>query len=190
MLVLRDDLEEVGKMVAAAVEDVVVGDPRADGTRLGPVVSRRQHERVSGFIAEGVDCGLDLLTGGPGRPPQLPRGYYVRPTVFTDVPSTHHLAQEEIFGPVLCMIAGESIDDLAAIANDSRYGLAGAVWAATTEEAVTFARRIRTGQVQINGGAFNLAAPYGGFKQSGIGREHGLEGLAEYTELKSMQLPA
>jgi aldehyde dehydrogenase (NAD+)/betaine-aldehyde dehydrogenase len=145
---------------------------------------------VGGYVEAAVESGLPVLAGGAGRPARLERGYFVRPTVFTEVPPEHLIAQEEIFGPVLAVQICEDVDELVEVANSTRYGLAGSVWGPSTEEAVAVARRLRSGQVQVNGGAFNLLAPYGGVKESGIGREHGVEGLQELTEVKSLQLPS
>ncbi|XVQ07328.1 aldehyde dehydrogenase family protein [Spirillospora sp. CA-255316] len=190
LLVHRDQLAEVEERVAAIVDATVVGPARDPRTTLGPVVSAVQLERVGGYITHGMESGLRLVAGGAGRPGGVPDGgYYVRPTVFSDVPRDHRLAQEEIFGPVLVIQTYTDEDELVAVANSTRYGLAGSVWSGDLDRAVAVARRIRTGQLQVNGGAFNLHAPYGGVRGSGNGREHGLEGLAEFTEVKSLQLP-
>jgi acyl-CoA reductase-like NAD-dependent aldehyde dehydrogenase len=163
-------------------------DPFADGAMLGPLSSQAQVERVTGYIQKGIDEGAKLVTGGPERPEGLEQGYYVRPTVFSEVRNDMTIAQEEIFGPVLSIIAYEDEDDAARIANDSAYGLSGGVWSADGERAKAFARRIRTGQIEVNGGAFNPNAPFGGYKNSGYGREYGSHGFAEFLETKSMQL--
>ncbi|SNQ47979.1 putative aldehyde dehydrogenase [Frankia canadensis] len=194
LIVPRALLAEVEERVAEIVDRTVVGPPRAAGTGLGPVVSAAQQARVSGFIADGLSSGLRLLRGGLGLPEGLPAshhgGYYLRPTVFTDVAAGHRLAQEEIFGPVLTILACDNVDDMVAVANGTRYGLTAAVWSADLDRSIAVARRLNAGQVVVNGGAFNLAAPYGGVRESGNGREHGREGLAELTEVKSLQLPA
>jgi aldehyde dehydrogenase (NAD+) len=163
-------------------------DPFADGARLGPLSSQAQVERVTGYIQKGIDEGAKLVTGGPERPEGFEEGYYVRPTVFSEVNNDMTIAQEEIFGPVLSIIAYEDEDQAARIANDSVYGLSGGVWAADAERAQAFARRIRTGQIEVNGGAFNPSAPFGGFKNSGYGREYGPHGFEEFLEIKAMQL--
>ena len=163
-------------------------DPFADGARLGPLSSQAQVERVTGYIQKGIDEGAKLVTGGPERPQGFEEGYYVRPTVFSDVSNDMTIAQEEIFGPVLSIIAYEDEDQAARIANDSVYGLSGGVWSADAERAQAFARRIRTGQIEVNGGAFNPSAPFGGFKNSGYGREYGPHGFEEFLEIKAMQL--
>jgi aldehyde dehydrogenase (NAD+) len=163
-------------------------DPFADGARLGPLSSEAQVERVTGYIQKGIDEGAKLVTGGPERPEGFEEGYYVRPTVFSDVRNDMTIAQEEIFGPVLSIIAYDDEDEAARIANDSPYGLSGGVWAADAERAQAFARRVRTGQIEVNGGAFNPSAPFGGFKNSGYGREYGPHGFEEFLEIKAMQL--
>jgi aldehyde dehydrogenase (NAD+) len=154
--------------------------------RIGPVVSARQRDRVRGYIEQGVAEGARLVAGGPGAPRE--RGYHVSPTVFADVTPDMTIAQEEIFGPVLTVLRYTDEDDALRIANGTVYGLAGAVWAGDEAEAVAFARRMDTGQVDINGGRFNPLAPFGGYKQSGVGRELGAPGLAEYLQTKSLQL--
>jgi len=163
-------------------------DPFADGARLGPLSSQAQVERVTGYIQKGIDEGAKLVTGGPERPEGFEKGYYVRPTVFSEVRNDMTIAQEEIFGPVLSIIAYEDEDQAARIANDSPYGLSGGVWGADAERAQAFARRIRTGQIEVNGGAFNPSAPFGGYKNSGYGREYGPHGFEEFLEIKAMQL--
>lgn len=164
------------------------GDPFAEGTRLGPLASVAQVERVTALVVAGVDDGARLVCGGPGRPEGLGDGYYVRPTVFSSVTNDMAIAREEVFGPVLCILGHAGDDDAVAIANDSPYGLSGGVWSADRDRAVAVARRIRTGQVEVNGGAYNPEAPFGGYKQSGYGREYGRFGLEEYLEVKSLQL--
>ncbi|MCW3843205.1 aldehyde dehydrogenase family protein [Micromonospora yasonensis] len=186
MLVHRDRYAEALDLVAAAVAGYRPGDPFDPATRLGPLVSAAQAERVQGHIARAVADRARLIAGGPDAP--LPtRGHFVAPTVFADVHPDSALAQEEVFGPVLAVIPFDDTDQAVAIANNSRYGLAGAVWSADEEQALAVARRLRTGQVDVNGGAFNPLAPFGGYRQSGLGRELGAHGIAEFTELKAIQ---
>ncbi len=188
MLVDADRYEEAVELVAAAAAKYVPGDPLAEATRLGPVVSARQRERVAGYIAAGEKEGARLVTGGAGAPEGVTRGFYVRPTVFADVTPQMTIAQEEIFGPVLSVMRYQDADDALRIADSTVYGLAGAVWSDDEDEAVAFARRMRTGQVDVNGGRFNPRAPFGGYKQSGVGRELGTHGLSEYLQTQSLQL--
>jgi len=179
-----DDALELARQVA---EGYTVGSPDDDATRIGPLVSAAQRERVRGYIEKGVAEGARVVTGGAEPPDGLDRGFYVRPTVFADVNPTMTIAQEEIFGPVLSVIPYDDEDDALRIANDSAYGLSGAVWAGDPERALAFAKRMRTGQVEVNGGRFNPMAPFGGYKQSGNGRELGRFGLEEFLEVKSLQ---
>jgi acyl-CoA reductase-like NAD-dependent aldehyde dehydrogenase len=189
MLVPADRVADAERIAADEVETKFQpADPFADGAMLGPLSSQAQVERVTGYIQKGIDEGAKLVTGGPEQPEGLEGGYYVKPTVFSEVRNDMTIAQEEIFGPVLSIIAYEGEDDAATIANDSAYGLAGGVWAADGDRAKAFARRIRTGQIEVNGGAFNPSAPFGGFKNSGYGREYGPHGFEEFLEIKSMQL--
>jgi acyl-CoA reductase-like NAD-dependent aldehyde dehydrogenase len=188
MLVPREKLAEAEQIAAAVAEQQTPGDPFGDGTRLGPLVSETQLERVRGYIEKGLSEGARLVTGGAEPPEGIERGYFVRPTVFSDVDNSMTIAQEEIFGPVLSIIPYDDEDEAVRIANDTVYGLSGGVWSADEERAKRVARRIRTGQVEINGGAFNPMAPFGGYKQSGHGRELGRYGLEEFLVAKSMQL--
>ncbi|WP_214415157.1 aldehyde dehydrogenase family protein [Sphaerisporangium fuscum] len=185
MLVHRDQYDEAVKLSVEAASTYTIGDPFDPATRLGPLVSALQRDRVVRYINRGQEEGARLVAGGGDRP--LERGFYVEPTVFAGVAPGMAIEQEEIFGPVLSIVPYTSADEAVDIANGTPYGLAGAVWAATEEEAVTVARRLRTGQVTINGGRFNPSAPFGGYKQSGIGRELGEFGLDEYLEIKSLQ---
>jgi aldehyde dehydrogenase (NAD+) len=188
MLVPREKLEIAEQIAAAAAEQFTPGDPFEATTRLGPLVSETQRERVRGYIEKGEGEGAKLVTGGAEPPEGLDRGYFVRPTVFSEVAPEMTIAQEEIFGPVLSMQPYADEDDAVRIANDTVYGLAGGVWSADEERAKNVARRIRTGQVEINGGAFNPLAPFGGYKQSGHGRELGRFAIEEMLQVKSMQL--
>jgi len=188
MLVPREQLPVVEQIAAAAVAQTKVGDPFAEDTALGPLVSEAQRERVRGYIERGVEEGARIVAGGAEAPPGLERGYYVQPTVFSDVRSEMTIAQEEIFGPVLAIIPYDSEEEAIEIANDSIYGLAGGVWSGDEERAKRVARRIRTGQVEINGGVFNPMAPFGGYKQSGHGRELGRFAIEEFLQVKAMQL--
>jgi aldehyde dehydrogenase (NAD+) len=185
MLVPRARQQEAIDLAAAAVNGLKVGDSLDAATRLGPLVSDTQRERVEGYIAKGKAEGAKLVAGG-GRPASLERGYFVEPTVFADVRSEMTIAQEEIFGPVLSIIPYDSDDEAVRIANDTIYGLAGGVWSGDPERAMKIARRMRTGQVDVNGGRYNPLAPFGGYKQSGVGRELGQYGLEEYLQVKSI----
>ena len=188
MLVPRERLEEAERIAAAVAEKFTPGDPFEATTRLGPLVSDVQRERVRGYIRKGVEEGARLVTGGDEPPEGLRTGFFVRPTVFSGVRSDMTIAREEIFGPVLSIMPYEDEDDAVRIANDSEYGLAGGVWSGDEERAKRVARRIRTGQVEINGATFNPLAPFGGYKQSGHGRELGRYAVEEYLVPKAMQL--
>ena len=189
MLVPEKLYPEATRIAAEVAKGFTVGDPLAEGTRLGPLTSKAQLERVRNYIEKGIAEGAELVAGGAEAPEGVPAGgYYVRPTVFGKVRNDMTIAQEEIFGPVLSIIAYRDEEDAVRIANDSPYGLAGAVWSKDEARAQRVARRIRAGQVDVNGGAFNMNAPFGGFKQSGHGREAGVYGLEEFLEYKSLQL--
>ncbi len=188
MLVPRARLPEVEAIAAAVAEKFAPGDPCDESTPLGPVVSEVQRRRVRDYIGKGVEGGAKLVAGGAEPPPGLDRGWYVQPTVFSEVTPEMTIAQEEIFGPVLVIMPYEDEEDAVRIANDTVYGLAGGVWSGDEERAKRVARRIRTGQIEINGAAFNPLAPFGGYKQSGYGRELGPFGLDEYLEVKALQL--
>jgi betaine-aldehyde dehydrogenase len=189
MLVPESKYEEAAKIAAEVAKGFTVGDPLAETTKLGPLTSKAQLERVRGYIRKGLDEGAELVAGGAEPPEGVPAGgYYVRPTVFGKVKNSMTIAQEEIFGPVLSIIPYKDEEDAVRIANDTPYGLAGAVWSKDEGRAQRVARRIRAGQIDVNGGAFNMNAPFGGFKQSGHGREAGVYGLEEFLEYKSLQL--
>jgi aldehyde dehydrogenase (NAD+) len=188
MLVPRSRLAEAEGLAATVAGSMKVGDPFTEGTNLGPLASAAQRDRVISYINKGIDEGAKLIAGGPEAPAGLEKGYYVQPTVFSEVNNKMTIAQEEIFGPVLVLIPYDGIDEAVDIANDSPYGLAGAVYAANQETGIAIARRIRTGQVTVNNGRFNPNAPFGGYKQSGIGRELGEYGFEEFLEVKSLQL--
>ncbi|HVB51439.1 MAG TPA: aldehyde dehydrogenase family protein [Acidimicrobiales bacterium] len=187
MVVPRARLAEVEDIAVAAAAGFMPADPITGASLLGPLVSAAQQQRVRDYINKGIDEGARVITGGVTPPEGLEKGYYVAPTVFSDVTNDMTIAQEEIFGPVLSIIPYDTEEEAIAIANDSNYGLAGGVWAATDEKAFEVARKIRTGQVEINGGAFNVFAPFGGYKQSGIGRELGTYGFEEFLEVKAIQ---
>jgi len=188
ILVSRGRHDEVAAALADTVSSMKVGDPSDPATEIGPMAAQRQQDRVEKYIALGQEEGARLLTGGTGRPEGLGRGWYVRPTVFAGVSNQMRIAREEIFGPVLSVIAYDDVDDAVRIANDSDYGLAGTVWTNDAEAGLDVARRVRTGTYGVNTFTMDFAAPFGGFKDSGIGREFGPEGLSAYTELKSVYL--
>jgi len=187
LLVHQDQYEEAVAIAAKAAAKYVPGDPASAETRLGPVVNARQRERVRGYIETAVREGARVAAGGAEAPEGLATGFYVRPTVLADVTADMTVAQEEIFGPVLSVIAYRDEEHALEIANGTAYGLAGGVWAADNDTAAAFARRMDTGQVDINGGRFNPLAPFGGFKGSGVGRELGRHGLEEFLQPKSLQ---
>ncbi len=189
MLVPESKYEEAAKLAAEAAKGFTLGDPLLETTRLGPLSSQMQMDRVRDYIRKGIAEGAELVAGGADKPEGLAAGgYFVKPTVFGKVKNSMAIAQEEIFGPVLSIIPYKDDEDAIRIANDSPYGLAGAVWSKDDARAQKVARRIRAGQVDVNGGAFNMNAPFGGFKQSGHGREAGIYGLEEFLEYKSLQL--
>ncbi|MFD8965459.1 aldehyde dehydrogenase [Streptomyces sp. NPDC059568] len=186
VLAPRGRYEEVVSAIAAMAESLTVGDPSSPDTHIGPMVRPGQRERVQGYIRTGIEEGARLVTGGPDTPEGLESGNYVRTTVFADVDNSMRIAREEIFGPVVCVIPFDDDDDAVRIANDSPYGLGGAVWSADPERAMNVARRIRTGTLSVNSAMFSFDAPFGGYKASGVGREFGAAGLAQYLELKSI----
>ena len=188
MLVPRTRLQEAETAAVTAASGMKVGDPFAEGTNLGPLASAAQRDRVQTYVNKGIEEGAKLIFGGPGAPEGVESGYYVKPTIFSEVKNSMTIAQEEIFGPVLVMIPYDTEDEAVTIANDSVYGLAGAVFSADKDKAMSIAKQMRTGQVEVNGGAFNPNAPFGGYKQSGIGRELGEYGFEEFLQIKSLQL--
>jgi acyl-CoA reductase-like NAD-dependent aldehyde dehydrogenase len=187
LLVPESRYEEAAALAVEAAKSFSVGDPLTGEARLGPLVSESQRARVRDYIRRGVQEGAELLHGGTDAPAGLERGYYVKPTVFGRVSPDSAIAQEEIFGPVLSIIPYRDEDDAVRIANGTIYGLAAAVWSGDEQRALRVARRLRAGQVDVNGGQFNINAPFGGFKQSGRGRELGKYGLEEFLEYKSVQ---
>ncbi|MYW69859.1 aldehyde dehydrogenase family protein [Streptomyces sp. SID8379] len=188
VLVPASRYDEVATALSAALADLKVGDPADERTLVGPMVTWRQRQRVLDYIRIGRDEGATVLTGG-SVPEELDTGWFVQPTLFGDVTNDMRIAREEIFGPVVCLIRYEDEDEAVRIANDSTFGLSGAVFTADVERGTRIARRIRTGTLTVNGFRLDLAAPFGGFKQSGIGREFGAEGLAGYFEYQSVALP-
>ena len=185
MLVPASRYEEVKVLAQAAIARFNIGHSLEETSKLGPLVSAAQRDRVLGFIRTGIEEGADVIAGG-AEAPAMDKGYFVQPTIL-GIKATDTLAREEIFGPVLVVICYQDEEEAVAIANNTIYGLGGAVWSGTDEHAMTVARRIRTGQVDINGGPFNGQAPFGGYKQSGNGRENGLYGFEEFLEFKSLQ---
>jgi aldehyde dehydrogenase (NAD+) len=189
ILAPRSRYDEVVAGLKDLIESLGVGDPADDGTFIGPMIRRDQQQRVLDYIRLGVEEGARLVTGGPDVPPGLEAGNYVTPTLFADVDNSMRIAQEEIFGPVLVVIAYDDEDDAVRIANDSEYGLSGGVWSADPAHALAVARRVRTGTVTINGAPIGFDGPFGGFKASGLGREYGAVGLGTYTEYKTVTIP-
>jgi acyl-CoA reductase-like NAD-dependent aldehyde dehydrogenase len=183
ILVPREKHDEAAQQIAALMAGMKVGDPHEDDTALGPLAAERQRDRVESYIKVGVEEGAELVTGGE-RPDGLERGWYVEPTLFANVDNKMRIAQEEIFGPVITLIPYDDVEDAIAIANDSPYGLSGAVFASDRELGEKIARRVRTGQIGVNTWTMCVVQPFGGFKQSGLGREGGPEGLAPYLETK------
>ncbi len=188
MLVHRDSYDEAVSLAAVSAGRYEPADPSLDSTRLGPVASAAQRDRVVSYIEKGIAEGARPVTGGPQPPGGISgTGYFVQPTVFAGVTPEMVIATEEIFGPVLCVLPYDTEEDAVLIANGTPYGLAAAVWSADQDHAVAIARQLRAGQVEINGGAFNVSAPFGGFGQSGYGRELGVHGLEEFLEVKALQ---
>lgn len=188
MFVQETQHAQAAALAVETADSYRVSDPYDPASDLGPLSSEVALNRVHRYIGQGIEEGADLRTGGIGRPASLDRGYYVRPTVFAGVRNDMTLAQEEIFGPVLSIIPYRDTDDAVRMANTSPYGLHGSVWSGSDHEALAVARRLRTGQVDINGAPLNFIAPFGGYRQSGLGRQCGPYGLDEYHELKAIQL--
>ncbi|MFF9585689.1 aldehyde dehydrogenase [Streptomyces achromogenes] len=186
VLAPRSRYEEVVTALKELVESLKVGDPGDPETFIGPMIRPDQQQRVRDYIRLGIEEGARLVTGGPQIPEGLEKGNYVTPTVFADVDNSMRIAQEEIFGPVLVVIAYDDEDDAVRIANDSEYGLSGGVWSADEERALAVARRVRTGTITVNGASIAFDGPFGGFKASGIGREYGAVGIGTYTEYKTI----
>ena len=188
ILAPRSRYTEVVDAVASMTSSLAVGDPRDPATAIGPLVARRQQERVANYIALGTEEGARVAAGGPGRPDGLSRGWFVRPTVFADVDNTMRIAQEEIFGPVVSVIPYDDDADAVRIANQSSYGLSGTVWTGDSQRGIDVARRIRTGSIGINRFAVDVRAPFGGFKSSGIGREMGAAAIPSFVETQTVML--
>jgi len=186
MLVPAAKLAAVEAIAKKVAESVVVGDPKAEGTSVGPVVSKIQFDRVEGFIAKGIAEGAKVVIGGSGRPAGLAKGYFVKPTIFSNVTNDMVIAREEIFGPVLCILPYENEEEAVRIANDTPYGLAAYVWSKDPARARQIGMRIRAGQVILNGARGDMNTPFGGFKRSGNGREWGEHGLRDFLEIKAM----
>jgi aldehyde dehydrogenase (NAD+) len=185
MLVPAGRHDEAVAIARAAAEATRVGDPFAEGVYMGPLVSRVQFDKVQRLIRQGIDGGAEIVTGGPGKPDGLESGYFAKPTIFDKVTNDMTIAQEEIFGPVLCILPYHDEDEAVEIANDTIYGLAGWLSSSDMEHAARVAARLRAGQIYING-AYDPAAPFGGYKMSGNGREFGAWGLDEYLEIKAL----
>jgi aldehyde dehydrogenase (NAD+) len=186
MLLPRSRYDEGVELITGAMSAVPYGDPTDSTVMMGPLISSKQRDRVLGYIQKGNEEGAKLVLGG-GRPAHLPKGWFVEPTLFVDVDNSMTIAQEEIFGPVLCVIPYEDDDDAVRIANDSGYGLSGGVYSASEDRATALARRVRTGSIGINGGVwYGADSPYGGYKNSDIGRQNSIEGFEQYLETKAV----
>ena len=189
LLVPADRMDEAAELAAQAAAGFTVGPADDEGSRLGPLVSQTQWDRVQSYIQAGIDEGATLVTGGTGKPEGLDAGYYVKPTVFANVDNSMSIARDEIFGPVLSIIGYDNEEDAIRIANDSDYGLSGGVWSSDNDRALAVAKKLRTGEVDMNGSFLNTDAPFGGYKKSGNGRELGRFGLSEFVEAKQINLP-
>jgi aldehyde dehydrogenase (NAD+) len=186
MLVPQARMADATRIAKQTADATKVGDPFADDSHLGPLVGKGQFEKVQGLILKGIEGGARLVAGGPGRPGGLNKGFFVKPTVFADVRNDMMIAREEIFGPVLCIIAYADEDDAVRIANDTAYGLSGFVTSGNIDSARRVAKRIRAGNVHINGARLDFSGSFGGYKQSGNGREWSEAGLEEFLELKAV----
>ncbi|MEC7431265.1 MAG: aldehyde dehydrogenase family protein [Candidatus Thermoplasmatota archaeon] len=189
LIVPESKISEMIPVIAERVSKYKIGNPMDPSTRCGPMVSASQKESVLEFIRAGIEEGATLVAGGPEDVGEIEKGHFVRPTVFKDVKPSMRIWKEEIFGPVLCIVSYKDEDEALELANDTEYGLSGGVWSSDPDRALQFARKMRTGQVSINGGPFNVSAPFGGYKKSGNGRELGVYGLEEFLEIKSIQRP-
>ncbi len=187
LLIPENKRDEVLEIITNKISRYSVGDPMEEGIRCGPMVSKRQQQSVSSFIIGAMEEGATLVAGGEGMPDGLDKGFFVRPTVFADVTPDMTIFREEVFGPVLSVTTYADEEEAVSLANDSEYGLSGGVWSEDLDRAMRVARKMRTGQISINGGAFNVTAPFGGYKKSGLGRELGIHGLEEFLETKSIQ---
>jgi len=188
LIVPKNMRDEICEIISNRIARYTAGNPLDENTRCGPMVSAKQQASVTSYIQNGIDEGATLIAGGIGMPDGLNSGFFVKPTVFADVTPEMTIWKEEIFGPVLVIATYQSEEEALELANDSIYGLSGGVWSANQDKAIDFAKGMRTGQVSVNGGPFNISAPFGGYKMSGNGRELGLHGLEEFLEIKSIQL--
>jgi aldehyde dehydrogenase (NAD+) len=188
MLIESNCYDEALEIAKNAAENISVGDPQTDGTHIGPLFDKIQYDRVQKLIQVGLDEGATLLTGGLGRPRNFEKGWFVKPTVFSNVSNNMQIAQQEIFGPVLVLIPFDTEEEAIEIANDSPYGLAAYIQTNDKEKSRRVASRLRAGAVHINGGAYNYGSPFGGYKQSGNGREGGDMGLEDYLEIKTIHI--
>jgi aldehyde dehydrogenase (NAD+) len=186
MFVHRSQYAEALEIAKEVASGLVVGDPQSPGTVVGPVANASQYDKIQALIQQGIDEGAALVCGGPGRPEGLEAGYYVKPTVFANVHNDMVIAREEIFGPVIAILPYENEEEAVALANDTDYGLSGCVYSGDRKHAIAVAARLRTGQVHINGASADFAAPFGGYKRSGNGREWGVEGFEEFLETKAL----
>jgi acyl-CoA reductase-like NAD-dependent aldehyde dehydrogenase len=182
--------DRAAELAVLSAREHTPGNPLSDTTHLGPLISAVHRDRVWTHIRQAIAEGAELLLGGDGQPEETKQGYYVRPTVFSRVTPQMTIAREEVFGPVLVIQTYRDEEEAIALANETPYGLAAAVWSQDLSHAMDIARRLRAGQVDINGGSFNFSAPFGGYKQSGNGREMGRFGLEEFLEIKAVQFPA
>jgi aldehyde dehydrogenase (NAD+) len=187
MIVPLSKMKEVAAIAKGVADKTKAGDPRAEGTTIGPVVNRGQWDKIQGLIQKGIEEGATLVAGGPGLPEGVNKGFYVRPTIFADVTENMTIAREEIFGPVLAIMGAKNEDEAVRIANDTPYGLSGSIWSTNGARALRVARALDTGVLSINSNSsVRVSTPFGGFKQSGFGRELGMYGLDGYSEVKNV----